>query len=134
MRDIRPALRTFLLDDPAVSALVGGDRIHAVRMPQDQVEPSVVFIKISEFGDYNMASDSGLGHLRMQIDSWAQNSDAATELANAVYDRLTGAATMMGSVNVLGAFLDSGRDDYDSVTRLFRSSRDFMIWYGAGGA
>lgn len=131
MKDIRPALRTFLLDDPAVSALVGGSRIHHVRMPQDQVEPSVVYNKISEFGDYNMAGDSGLGHMRMQVDSWAQNADAATQLANAVYDRLTGAREVMSGVTVRGVFLDSGRDDYDDVVKLFRSSRDFMIWYGA---
>ncbi len=131
MRDIRPALRTFLLADPTVSALVGGSRIHHIRLPQDQVEPSVVYIKISEFGDYNLAQDSGLGHVRMQIDAWAQTSDAATQLANAVYDRLTGANTTMDTVKVLGAFLDSGRDDYDGVTRMYRSSRDFMIWYGA---
>jgi hypothetical protein len=130
MKDIRPALRSFLLGDPTVSAIVGGSRVHHVRLPQDQVEPSVVYVKISETGDYNMRGDSSLGHLRMQIDSWAQNSDAATQLANAVYDRLTGASTMMDTVNVKGLFLDSGRDDYDDVTRLFRSSRDFIIWYG----
>jgi hypothetical protein len=131
MRDIRLALRTYLLADPTVSALVGGERIHTVRLPQDQVEPSVVYTKISEFGDYNMAGDSGLGHMRMQIDSWAQNADAATNLANAVYDRLTGARDVMSTINVRGIFLDSGRDDYDGVTKLYRSSRDFMIWYGA---
>ena len=52
------------------------------RMPQDKVEPSVVYIKISESGDYNMARDSGLGHMRMQIDSWARPGpgDPAGEL------------------------------------------------------
>ena len=131
MIDIRTALRTFLLDDPAVSALVGGERIHHARMPENQVAPSVVFYKVSEFGDYHMGGDSGLGHVRMQVDSWAQNADAAVELANAVFDRISGASGPMGSATVWGIFLDSGRDDYDSVARMFRISRDFMIWYGA---
>ena len=129
MKDIRLALRSYLLADPTISSLVGGYRIHHVRLPQDQVEPSVVYNKISEFGDYNMDGDSGLGHLRMQIDSWAQNSDAATELANAVYDGLSGARPMVDSVFLMGAFVDSGRDDYDSANMLYRSSRDFMLWY-----
>lgn len=129
MKDIRPALRSYLLADPTINSLVGGYRIHHSRLPQDQVEPSVVFNKISDFGDYNMGGNSGLGHIRMQLDAWAQNSDAATELANAVHDRLSGAKDMMDNIFCKGAFVDSGRDDYDDVTRLYRSSRDYMIWY-----
>jgi Protein of unknown function (DUF3168) len=135
MKDIRPALRTYLLADPTISGLVGGVRIHNVRLPQNQVEPSIVYVKVSETGDYHMAGDSGLGQVRMQIDSWAQNGAAATELANAVYDRLSGAKTLIDydseTLVMKGAFLENGRDDYDEVSQLYRSSRDFIIWYGA---
>ncbi len=131
MKDIRPALRSYLLADAEVNALVGGSRIHHARLPQDQVEPSVVYHNISGIGDYHLQSDSGLGQVRMQIDSWAQSADAATELANAVYDRLTGVRGYMDTVSVKGTFLTSGRDDYDDVNRLYRISRDFIIWYGA---
>jgi len=135
MKDIRVALRAYLLDDPVVSGLVSGTRIHHARLPQDQVEPSVVYVKVSETGDYHLAGDSGLGQVRMQVDSWAQNADAATDLANAVYDRLTGAKSIVGTssdfVDIRGAFLANGRDDYDDITQLYRVSRDFIIWYGA---
>jgi len=129
MKDIRPALRTYLLADPTINGLVGGYRIHHLRLPQDQVDPSVVYTKISEFGDYNQKGDSNISQMRMQIDAWAQNSDAATELANAVFDRLSGANTIMDTVRLFGSFVDSGRDDYDDVTFLYRSSRDYLLWY-----
>jgi hypothetical protein len=135
MKDIRPALRTYLLADSTINALVGGFRVHHLRLPQDQVEPSIVYTKVSETGDYHMAGDSGLGQLRMQVDAWAQSTDAATELANAVYDRLTGASEIISFdsdfINLRGAFLVNGRDDYDEIVQLFRISRDFIIWYGA---
>jgi len=131
MKDIRPAIRTYLLGDAIVSGLVGGERVHHMRVPQGQVEPSVVYNKISELGDYSMDGDTHLGHIRMQLDSWAQNADAAAELANAVHDRLSGAVGLMDTVNVRGVFLESGREDYDEVTQMFRSSRDYMIWYDA---
>ncbi len=138
MKDIRPALRSFLLADPVVSGLVGGVRIHNNRLPQNQVEPSVVYVKVSEIGDYHMAGDSGLGQIRMQIDVWALNSDGATELANAVYDRLTGAhgniSVDSDFVNLRGAFFAAGRDDYDDIAKMYRVSRDFIIWYGASNA
>jgi hypothetical protein len=135
MKDIRPALRIYLLADPTINGMVGGVRIHHLRLPQDQVAPSVVYLKVSEIGDYHLAGDSGLGSLRMQIDSWAQTADAATALANAIYDRMTGAhgaiATGVDTVNFRGAFLAGGLDDYDDINKMFRVSRDFLIWYGA---
>lgn len=135
MKDIRIALRTLLLADPAVNALVGGFRIHNVRMPQDQVEPSLVFVKVSETGDYHLMGDSGLGQMRMQLDAWSQNADLSTELSNAVYDRLSGARETVNFdsqfINLRGAFVVNGRDDYDDVAQLFRASRDYIVWYGA---
>lgn len=131
MKDIRPAIRNYLLADPTISGMVGGVRVHHLRLPQNQVEPSVVYVKVSETGDYHMASDSGLGQVRMQIDSWAQSSDTATTLANAVYDRVTGARGTVDNVDIRGAFLTAGRDDYDDIAKLYRVSRDFTIWYGA---
>ncbi len=135
MKDIRPALRTYLLADPTISGLVGGYRIHHQRLPQDQVEPSVVYLKVSEQGDYHMQSDSGLNQMRMQVDAWAQSTDAATELADAVHDRLSGARVRIDYdsefINLRGSFVINGRDDYDDVTQLFRISRDYILWYGA---
>lgn len=135
MKDLRPALRTFLLADPAVSALVGGTRVHPTRLPQDQVEPSIVFSRVSEVGDYHMAGDSGLREVRVQVDAWAQTGDQAVELANAAADRLSGAresvAVDSDFVDLRGVFIRAGRDDYDSLAKMHRVSRDFIVWYGA---
>jgi len=128
MKDIRPALRGYLLDDPTLVSLVG-DRIHHIRLPQGQVEPSVVYHKITEIGDYSMQGDTGLSHMRIQFDSWAQTADAANQLSNAVHTRLSGVTALMDDVEIQGVFLDNGRDDYDDVALMFRSSRDYIIWY-----
>ena len=135
MKDIRGPLRSYLLADASVSALVGGVRVHAQRLPQDERDPSVVYNRISEVGDYHLLSDSGLGQVRMQVDSLAQDPDLATQLSNAVYDRLTGSNSQWSdgstTVNVRGVFLSSGRDDFDETTGMYRQSRDYVIWYGA---
>lgn len=134
MKDIRPALRSYLLADATVSSLVGGVRVHYARLPQNQVEPSVVFNKVTEIGDYHMDGDSGLAQTRMQFDAWAQSADAATQLSNAVYDRLTGArGVMIGTedINVRGTFFVAGVDGYDDIAKLYRASRDYIVWYGA---
>lgn len=133
MKDIRPAFRTFLLADPVISTLVGGVRVHYGRLPQNQTEPSVVFNKISEVGDYVQTGDSDLNQIRMQVDAWAQSTDAATQLSDAVRDKLSGGRGMVefgtDSVTIRGMFVASAHDDYDSVAHLYRASRDYFIWY-----
>lgn len=131
MKDIRPVLRTFLLDDPTISGLVAGVRVHHLRLPQNQIDPSVVYLKVSETSDYHMQGDSGLSQMRMQIDAWAQSADTATQLANAVYDRLTGEKGTLANIDVRGVFLLNGRDDYDEIAKLYRISRDYDFWYGS---
>ena len=133
MKDIRPALRTFLLSSSVVRDKVGGFRIHHGRMPEGQLEPSVVFNRISETTDYTMDGDSGLSQVRMQIDAWATTSDEANSLAGAVYDRLTGQrGEWQGNsetVEVNGVFVVNSREEYDATMRMFRMGRDYLIWY-----
>lgn len=137
MKDIRPALRSFLLGDPTVSSLVGGVRIHAVRLPQGQRNPSIVYNRVSEGADYTNDGDSGLTQARIQVDAWATHQDSAVELADAVYNRLTGhrgtvafgSGSPQDEIAVRGVFLQQGREDYDSTAELYRMSRDYLVWY-----
>jgi hypothetical protein len=135
MKDIRPALRTFLLADATVNGLVGGVRIHYARLPQGQTEPSVVFVKVSELADYVMSGDSALNQSRMQFDAWAQTASQAVDLGNAVYDRITGIkGNFPGDAETLeirAIFLTNGDDSYDAVAQLYRQRRDYLVWYMA---
>lgn len=135
MKDIRPALRTWLLADNTVNGLVGGERIQYGRLRQDEVRPSVVYSRISEQGQLVMEGDDGLMAARFQFDSWAQTLSASDELARAVHTRLSGAKGEMmgdsGPIQVRGIIHFNGRDDYDPVSNLYRVSRDYVVWYGA---
>ena len=143
MKDLRKAIRAFLLADSTVSTLVGATRIYPGTLPQGvaqtSVVPAVVQNLITESSDYHMQGDSGLGQARVQLDCWAQTQDEAVELANLVFDRLSGASgtiefgmnSPLENVAVQGVFHDQGRDDYDSVAKLYTRRRDFLIWYEA---
>ena len=45
------------------------------------------------------------------------------------WDRLDGFRGLMGGVGVRGVFFESERDDYHDGPKLFRVSRDYMIWF-----
>lgn len=98
-------------------------------MPQGQVDPSVVYNRIAEAADYHMAGRSGLLSTRMQVDAWANRADVAEQLAGAVYDRLSGFSGVEGDVTIQAVFMVAGRDDFDPAANLYRTSRDYEIWY-----
>lgn len=136
IKDIRPALRAFLLADASISAMVGGARIFPLRMPQGVREPSIVYARITGVGDHHMQGASGLTRPRFQIDAWAEAADDATRLADLVKARLDGyrgSMTAPGSppvtIHVQGVFFEHEREDYDGAAELFRVSRDYLVWY-----
>lgn len=130
MKDIRKALRTFLLADASIVAVVV-DRVYALRIPQGVKSSSIVVTRVSGPGDYHMDGPSGLMNARIQIDAWATTADAAATLANLVKDRIDGYRGAMGSganiITVHGVFVADLREDYDDEAELYRSGRDFFI-------
>lgn len=140
MKDIRPALRAVLLADTAVLAAIttsGVSRMYPGVLPQGETRPTIVHNLITEGTGYHMQGDDGLVQERVQIDCWAQSQDAAVALANLVFDRLSGyrgtiafgSNSPQDSIVVRGVFHDQGRDDYDSLAKLFDRRRDYLIWY-----
>ena len=136
IKDIRPALRSFLLADPQIAAMVGGQRIFPLRLPQGIREPSIVYARITGLGDHHMQGASGLTRPRYQVDAWAKSADDATRLADLIKARLDGyrgSMTAPGSppevVTVQGAFFETERESYDGDVEMYRVSRDYLIWW-----
>lgn len=136
MKDIRAALRTFLLADVDISALVGGTRVYPIQLPQGGTE-GIVQNLISEQTDYHMQGPSGLVQARIQVDCWDATADDAVTLANMVKDRLSGHKGVIAygsdspqdEITVHGIFAEQGQDAYDDVAKLHTRRRDYLIWY-----
>lgn len=132
MKDIRPALRAFLLADAGIAAIVS-TRVYPIKIPQGVKLASVVYSRISGQGIYHHGGDSGLAMPRFQIDAWGLTGDAATTLANLIKDRLSGYRGVMGSggaaVTVQGVFMAAEMEDYDDAVQMSRMSRDYFIDY-----
>lgn len=128
LADIRGGLRTYLLADAPVAALVG-TRVYPVKLPQGVTAASLVYNEISGQGDHHMEGASGLVTARMQIGAWATTADAAHGLFLAVKEAIDGYQGLMGSVYVQGVFIDSWRDIDDTVANLRGKVADYMIHY-----
>jgi len=144
LADVRVGLRALLLGDADIASAVDSGasaslryRIFALRLPQGELRASIVYSRISGQGDHHMQGPSGLARPRVQVDCWAQTADAADALARKVKARLDGyrGEVLWGenspqeAVPVKGIFFDSEREDYDETAKLFRSSKDYFIWF-----
>jgi len=128
LNDIRSALRLHLLANSNVSPIIDGTRMYPVVLPQGVTEPSIVYHLVSGIGDHTMQGPSGLNRPRLQLDAYAQSYDDAVELADLVKEALDGYSGLMSIVPVQGAFFDTEREDYQSDVKLYRVSRDYLIW------
>ena len=134
LKDIYPALRSYLLGDAAILAVVAGVRIHVDEVPQGQVTPSLVLTEISNIGDHHNEGPSGLARPRIQITSWAQDRDVASALSRLVKDRLDGFGWgTMGSggeaVTVQAVFFDNSSWIKDDTAGLFGRQHDYVVTF-----
>ena len=143
--DLRPGLVAYLYADAGIYAAVegsitranGGERIFPVKLDQGVKKTSIVYSRISGLGDHTMQGPSGLARPRIQIDCWAPTANAAALLADLVKNRIDGFRGSMpygsnspqDTITVQGVFFDSERDDYDEIAKLYRVSRDYLIWF-----
>lgn len=120
-------LRTLLLADAAVSALVGASRIHAAVAPQREARPFVVLREITgaPVNSLDGSPASRLRQTRIQIDAYAVDYAGATALADAI--EAVVAALQSPELN---AFRIDGRDLYEDETQLANASRDYSVWSG----
>lgn len=143
--DIRVGLVAYLAADTDIAASVewavarqnGGKRIFPVVLPQGVNKTSIVYSRISGLGDHHMEGASGLSRPRVQIDCWATDPDAADLLSRRVKQRIDGfrGSLLWGdnspeeAIVVQGIFFESEREDYDGTAKLYRSSRDYFVWF-----
>jgi len=135
--DIRKGLVAYLLDDPAILLMVGGEHIYPMRIPQGVVKDSITYQRISGLGDFHMQGPSGLSRPRIQIDCWSKSIDRSALLSDLVKERLNGFRGEMywgedspdEAITVQGIFFDNERDLYDDSVGMYSLSRDYVFWF-----
>lgn len=135
MIDPRPALRTLLLDTPAVPAPGG---IWPVMAKQGETRAQLVYTRTGGIGDHTLEGPSGLAEARFQFDAWAKDIDTAAALADAVKERLDGYGgtveygddSPQAEVKFQGIFYD-GREieGFDGTAKMFRVGRSYRVLY-----
>jgi hypothetical protein len=130
---LEKAIRSLLVDDGSVAALVG-NRVYPVQRKQGSALPAVVYQQITGVRDHTFAGASGFVASRYQITCWAETYGGADALADAVRAVMDGYAGTKESVVIQCIHLQDEGDmpalvaDNESLN--FHGKRlDFMVWY-----
>ena len=112
MSDVPTNLRTFLLADTDVAAIVA-TRVHQSSVPESVDAPYIWFTR--DRSDGPRCLDNGVARTTEQqfsVECIAESLSTSQALADAVSDALDGYRGTFGDSTVKGVFVDDQTDDY----------------------
>ena len=117
-------LVAHLVADAGVTALVAVDHITPIVRPQGQALPGITYQIISGTPANSLdGHTSGMTHIRVQIDAWADDYDEARAIAAAVKSRMNTVAATFRSLLLFD------QDLFEDSTRIYRVLMDFSCWH-----
>jgi hypothetical protein len=129
--DMETALRTRLIEDPAVAALTAA-RVSWLERPQGEGFPAITLQMIDDPREQHLRGLESLQTALVQLDVWALTYASANAVKGAAIAALLPAATV-GSVRFQRSFVRSRDLSERTDTKLiFRPSLDFTINYSMG--
>jgi hypothetical protein len=131
---IETAIKTHLLAQTGVTALVGDRIYYQGEVPQRATAPYLVISMISAVRVQTREINTNLARPHLQFSAFASTYGAAKNLLDAVYAVLQGYKGTMGGVggvNVHSAlYQDQSELDRGDSTGLYGLADDYEIWHG----
>ena len=121
---IESILRSVLVADPAVAALVG-TRAYQTALPREPTFPAVTYQMVSRVQD----SLTGIVQARVQYTCLATTWKGAADLADAVRCGLHGYRGVRDGARIEGIQYAGQHDDYDETTRIYWIPVDMIVTY-----
>lgn len=138
---IDAGLRSFLLADPAIAAVVTG-QVYPVFLPQKRFaqtsdnQPAIVLTRVSGLRGHHLRGPDAMRRTRYQVDCWARTYDAASALGalcqrrldafTGIWTRTSGSTETRTQITI---FLDVEQDLHEPEINggLYRHSADYLI-------
>ena len=121
---IESILRSILVADPAVAALVSG-RIYQMALPREPTFPAITYQMVSRVQD----SLTGIVQARMQYTCLATTWKGAADLADAVRCCLHGYRGVRDGARIEEIQYAGQHDDHDETTGIHWIPVDILVTY-----
>lgn len=119
---IQAAIRSILLNDPAVKGIVG-TRMFPLELSLDCSLPALSYSRVSN--PYKQVA----GIPRFQVSCWSEDYLECHNLAKAVIGALEGYAGIVNSVNIIRIIPIDAPDLFEAGTGVFHIPCDFKVIY-----
>ena len=129
---VEVALKQHLLSKSALTDLIGQKLYYQGEVPQDVVEPYVLFFKISTDRAHCYAGSSKLATARFQISIFAEYYYQTKLIAEQIQVALQGVTGNIGDspyVNIGSSIYLDEVDLYETETKLYHLACDYQIAY-----
>lgn len=133
MAELEAAIYTRLAAYGNLTALIS-TRIYPLVVAVDPtagrpIYPAVTYQRTDGPRESALASDMGLPHPTIQIDSWGKTYAGAKAVATQVRAALQRWDDSGASPAVLDCLLESDEDNYEPDAGVFRIRQDWIIWH-----
>lgn len=144
--DIFTHVRTYVLADPAIAALVG-TRLYPIKLPQGATYPAMTLQEIDNVPTWNLNSRSSLDTSRFQFDIWTRegvasafaNCEALARLLRARLENKTivvadDTGSSPAEARRVAFRYDSGRQLFEPDVNggYYRHSADYFVEFNTG--
>lgn len=102
-----------------------GQRVYRQQLPIDAQLPARTYTRISAPHTYTHDGDDGLVKARFQIDNWADDADAADDVADDMIERLSGYSDPI----IQSVMVADDRELHEPEVGVYRRSIDIEVAY-----
>jgi hypothetical protein len=126
MAELTSSLRTFLLEEAAISTAFG-QRIHEVFAPDTQTYPFAIIRTVTDQPVYVQPNIEALREAIIQIDTYDDDLAGCVTNSNLIRAKLTGYKGVIGDIEVGLCFVRENRREWAPEARHFRSLIQYEI-------
>ena len=124
---IDQSLRTIILNDSSISALIATNGVYPQRLPQDVTKPCIAYRVMDGFSDITASSTSALRRYTVDMTVFAETYGAMRELTDAVVNKFNGLSVVQGDDHIEASRVHNVVNDFEETLQLYSATIDITL-------
>ena len=124
---IDQSLRTIILNDSSISALIATNGVYPQRLPQDVAKPCIAYRVMDGFSDITASSTSALRRYTVDLTVFAETYGAMRELTDAVVTKFNGLSVVQGDDHIEASRVHNVVNDFEETLQLYSATIDITL-------
>jgi len=124
---IDQSLRTIILADSNITALIATNGVYPQRLPQDVSKPCIAYRVMDGFSDLTASGTTALRRYTVDLTVFAETYGAMRELTDAVVNKFNGLSAVQGSDYIESSRVHNVVTDFEETLQLYSATIDITL-------